>query len=82
MSCMPRQPAHLFDLGVVKEGVECNKDLRVKTIRKPGQPRNVRNRIRRPSPRTEGRPADIHGIRPVLDGLNTDIGISCRRKEF
>lgn len=79
---LPRQLARLFDLGVVEDGVEGNEDLCVKAMRKLDKPRNVRNRIRRPGTRTESRPADIHGIGPMLDGLDADIGIPCRRKEF
>ena len=78
-------PDHLACRGefvVAQDGVERDEDAAAEAVGVFHQPLDVAHRVARRRPRAEGRAADVDRVRPVVDRLDADVGVSCRGEQF
>ena len=68
-----QQPPGLRNLLLVHQRIESHVDADAEPVRIITQPADVRHGIARRLPRPEGRPGDIDGIGPAVDGCDADV---------
>jgi hypothetical protein len=76
---LPGHAAGRFQFVVAQDGVERDEDLAAIAVGMAHQSLDVLDRVARRRPRTKTGPADVDRIRPVVHGLDADLGIAGRR---
>jgi hypothetical protein len=80
-ACVVDVPGHLacaLQFVVAQDGVQGDEDAAVEAVRVATQLLNLANVIARRCPCTKAWATDVNSICPVVDGLDTDVGIARR----
>ena len=82
LESLPDQLPGAFQLIVTENGVQRQQYAGVEAVRMANKALDIGERIACPGACAEIRPADIHGVCPVVDGFDAKIGVFRRGEEF
>jgi len=79
---LPGHLARVLQLVVAQDGVQGNEDAAVEPVGVADEPLQLAQVVAGGGARSEGRAADVDGIRAMVHGLDADVGIARGREQF